>query len=73
LYYARLLVDIAEWHGLDGWFINIESPLNMNQVTVEDFWFWLQCFKQMMHERLPGSLVLWYDSLTMDGKVSFVY
>jgi mannosyl-glycoprotein endo-beta-N-acetylglucosaminidase len=66
---ADKLVAIATWHGFDGWLINIENPLQHAEVTaMQNF---VQYLTQEMHNHLPDSQVIWYDSITNDGKLDW--
>lgn len=60
------VVDIAEYHRFDGWLINIEVALKQ-EGAVEDMRLFVAQLTSEMHRRLPGSLVIWYDSVTKNG------
>ncbi|KAL8051368.1 hypothetical protein ABFX02_06G143700 [Erythranthe guttata] len=63
--YAERLTELAVAMGFDGWLINMEVDLVRAQVPVlEEF---VSHLSQTMHSSLPGSLVIWYDSVTVDG------
>ncbi|TPX70206.1 mannosyl-glycoprotein endo-beta-N-acetylglucosaminidase [Spizellomyces sp. 'palustris'] len=69
-YFADKLVQVAQYYGFDGWFFNIESPVDKpddSHVMIE----FLEYITRKMHEALPGSLVIWYDSLTTEGKIDW--
>ncbi|HEX7243501.1 MAG TPA: endo-beta-N-acetylglucosaminidase [Longimicrobiaceae bacterium] len=68
--YVDLLVGAAEYYGFDGWLWNVEAPLPPN-VSVEAFEDFVKALTHAMHEKLPGSLVIWYDALTVDGDVTY--
>lgn len=69
-FYADILVDIALFYGFDGWFVNIESslPSSIHSFTLARF---LRYLKSQLHSRLPGSILLWYDSLTAAGELKW--
>ena len=54
----------------DGWLLNIETklPTPQHASCLCDF---LKFLTDEMHFHNPGSLVLWYDSVTKDGKLSW--
>jgi mannosyl-glycoprotein endo-beta-N-acetylglucosaminidase len=56
------MVDIAEYYGFDGWFLNIEAPTATPEDAIKMVKF-VHDLTEKMHERLPHSLVMWYDSL----------
>ncbi|KAJ7963921.1 Cytosolic endo-beta-N-acetylglucosaminidase [Quillaja saponaria] len=67
--YAHRLVELAVALGFDGWLINIEVNLDRGQISnLKEF---VNHLSITMHSSLPGSLVLWYDSVTIDGKLSW--
>lgn len=70
-HYADKLVEIAYLYGLDGWFMNFESPLEKTKWSASQLAEFLQYLRQKMHEKLPGSVVIWYDSLTAEGKIDW--
>lgn len=66
---ARQLASVASTHGFDGWLMNIESALDedcepflhklLSKVTEES------------HATVPGSQVIWYDSILGNGKLDW--
>lgn len=69
-FYADKLVAVADGHGLDGWLINIESPLKTEHVV--DFICFLAYLTKHMQARNPSSVVIWYDSVvSSSGKVNW--
>ncbi|KAK4873863.1 hypothetical protein RN001_013223 [Aquatica leii] len=65
--FINVLVDICVLFKLDGWLLNIE-----NEVDEIDF---LQSFvkelTQKIHDKHPGSLIIWYDSVINDGNLKW--
>ncbi|GAM20286.1 hypothetical protein SAMD00019534_034610 [Acytostelium subglobosum LB1] len=68
--FIRKLVDIAKHYRFDGWFINIESPLPSSEYGVR-YQLFLGELTRMMHEEIPGSLMIWYDSVTTEGALKW--
>jgi mannosyl-glycoprotein endo-beta-N-acetylglucosaminidase len=64
------LVDIAQDYDLDGWLINIENTLPTE--CVENVILFLQLLtKEMREVRGVHSQVMWYDAVTMEGKLQW--
>ena len=64
-YFAQKLVDIMDFHGFDGYLINIESDLENPFAMAE----WLELLTTLAHSKNPNSQIIWYDSVTIEGKV----
>ncbi|CAO3638153.1 unnamed protein product [Cunninghamella echinulata] len=72
-FYADKLVAIAKFYGFDGWLFNIESDFFSypipSQYKAQQLVEFLDYFKKKLHSEIPGSKLIWYDSLTRQGKV----
>ncbi|GMI87319.1 Endo-beta-N-acetyglucosaminidase 85A [Hibiscus trionum] len=67
--YAERLAELAVALGFDGWLLNMEVNLDIEQIpNLKEF---VSHLTQTMHSSVPGSLVIWYDSVTIDGTVSY--
>ncbi|XP_022744457.1 cytosolic endo-beta-N-acetylglucosaminidase 1 [Durio zibethinus] len=67
--YAERLADLAVALGFDGWLLNMEVQLDVGQIpNLKEF---VSHLTQTMHSSLPGSLVIWYDSVTIGGNLSW--
>ncbi|KAK4489296.1 hypothetical protein RD792_005100 [Penstemon davidsonii] len=67
--YAERLTELAVALGFDGWLINMEVNLDPGQIpNLKEF---VNHLSQTMHSSLPGSLVIWYDSVTIDGDLNW--
>ncbi|CAA0834429.1 Cytosolic endo-beta-N-acetylglucosaminidase 1 [Striga hermonthica] len=67
--YAERLTELAVVLGFDGWLINMEVTLDPEQIpNLKEF---VSHLSKTMHSSLPGSLVIWYDSVTRDGDLSW--
>ncbi|XP_008454832.3 cytosolic endo-beta-N-acetylglucosaminidase 1-like [Cucumis melo] len=65
--YAERLTELSMALGFDGWLLNMEISVSLEQVThLKEF---VSHLTQSMHSKLPGSLVIWYDSVTVDGQL----
>ncbi|KAE8575778.1 hypothetical protein XENTR_v10003938 [Xenopus tropicalis] len=66
---ADQMVRLAEYYKFDGWFINIENVLS--PVAVSNLPLFLSYLKEQLHERIPGGMVLWYDSVIHEGELKW--
>lgn len=67
--YAERLAELAVDLGFDGWLINMEVELDPAQISnLKEF---VDHLSSTMHSSVPGSQVLWYDSVTIDGKLNW--
>ncbi|GMH04183.1 hypothetical protein Nepgr_006022 [Nepenthes gracilis] len=63
--YAELLAELAVILGFDGWLLNMEVELDVGQIpNLIEF---VSHLTLTMHSSKPGSLVIWYDSVTCYG------
>ena len=61
--YADKLIEIMEYYGFDGYFINQEEAIPVEYVPVMK-----EIMKYMMDK---GAYIQWYDSLTNSGSISY--
>uniref|UniRef100_A0A3B5KFC4 Cytosolic endo-beta-N-acetylglucosaminidase n=1 Tax=Takifugu rubripes TaxID=31033 RepID=A0A3B5KFC4_TAKRU len=66
---ADKLVQICYFYGFDGWLINIENTLS--EIAVQNTPLFLRYLTDQMHQKVSGSLVLWYDSVTENGRLQW--
>ncbi|CAI9768282.1 unnamed protein product [Fraxinus pennsylvanica] len=67
--YAERLTELAVALNFDGWLINMEVTLDPKQIpNLKEF---VSHLSQTMHSSVPGSAVIWYDSVTIDGDLSW--
>ncbi|KAL6980751.1 mannosyl-glycoprotein endo-beta-N-acetylglucosaminidase [Sarracenia purpurea var. burkii] len=67
--YAERLTELASALRFDGWLINMEVNLDVGKIpNLKEF---VSHLTKTMHSSVPGSLVIWYDSVTIDGKLSW--
>lgn len=63
------LVEIAKYHRFEGWLINIENAIDSDKVDMlVDF---VQKLTAAMRSLCPESVVIWYDSVTKEGKLEW--
>ncbi|XP_045593831.1 cytosolic endo-beta-N-acetylglucosaminidase [Procambarus clarkii] len=61
------LVNIARHHKFEGWLFNIENKIDPEQVgQLINF---VKKLTLAMKESCPDALVIWYDSVTIEGKL----
>ncbi|XP_039766941.1 cytosolic endo-beta-N-acetylglucosaminidase [Ornithorhynchus anatinus] len=66
---ADQLVRIAQFFGFDGWLVNIENVLTA--AAVSNAPRFLRYLTEELHRQVPGSLVLWYDSVVEGGQLKW--
>ncbi|XP_002520781.3 cytosolic endo-beta-N-acetylglucosaminidase 1 [Ricinus communis] len=67
--YAERLAELAIALGFDGWLINMEINLDMEKIpNLKEF---VSHLTKTMHFSLPGSLVIWYDAITIHGELKW--
>ncbi|KAJ8764176.1 hypothetical protein K2173_005101 [Erythroxylum novogranatense] len=67
--YAERWAELTVALGFDGWLINMEIKLSVDQIpNLKEF---VSHLTQTMHSSLPGSLVIWYDSVTIYGDLKW--
>ncbi|KAL2101498.1 hypothetical protein ACEWY4_003259 [Coilia grayii] len=66
---ADRLVQISHYYGFDGWLVNIENVLSAT--AVKNMVLFLRYLTDQMHERVPGSVIVWYDSVLKDGSLKW--
>ncbi|XAR65975.1 Mannosyl-glycoprotein endo-beta-N-acetylglucosaminidase [Bertholletia excelsa] len=67
--YAERLTELAAELGFDGWLINVEVNLEVTEIpNLKEF---VSHLTKTMHSSVPGSLVIWYDGITADGKLKW--
>lgn len=66
---ADKLVQISHCYGFDGWLVNIENALS--EAAVKNTPLFLRYLTDQMHERVSGSLVMWYDSVIENGQLKW--
>ena len=55
--------------GFDGWLLNIENPIEKDHIG--NLVYLAQKLTQSMHEAVPNSEVIWYDSVTIYGELKW--
>ncbi|XP_071734387.1 cytosolic endo-beta-N-acetylglucosaminidase 1-like [Rutidosis leptorrhynchoides] len=67
--YAERLSELAVALGFDGWLINMEVSLDIEKIPVlKEF---VGHLTQVMHSSKSGSIVIWYDSVTIEGELNW--
>ncbi|XP_047321135.1 cytosolic endo-beta-N-acetylglucosaminidase 1 [Impatiens glandulifera] len=67
--YADRLTELAVSLGFDGWLINMEVGLEAEKIPfLKEF---VGHLAETMHSSMQGSQVIWYDSVTVDGDLSW--
>lgn len=63
--FAESLVELTKLFGFDGWLLNIENEVKNIDILKE----FVPYFSNLIHKDNPGNLVIWYDSVTVEGKL----
>uniref|UniRef100_A0A0D9WFE0 mannosyl-glycoprotein endo-beta-N-acetylglucosaminidase n=1 Tax=Leersia perrieri TaxID=77586 RepID=A0A0D9WFE0_9ORYZ len=67
--YAERLAELAAYLGFDGWLINFEVKLDIRFIdNLKEF---INHLTKTMHAAVPGSLVIWYDAITVNGDLDW--
>jgi mannosyl-glycoprotein endo-beta-N-acetylglucosaminidase len=67
--FIHQLVLMCEHFGMDGWLINIENKVNSDDVLIlRDF---VAMLTDAMHDKMPHSQVIWYDSVISTGELKW--
>lgn len=66
---ACQLALLARKLNFEGWLVNIEN--NLPSEYVARMVLFLEALTREMHATVPGSKVIWYDSITIDGKLDW--
>ncbi|GJN14109.1 hypothetical protein PR202_gb00891 [Eleusine coracana subsp. coracana] len=67
--YAERLSELAAELGFDGWLINIEVKLDVQYI--ENLKEFVNHLTKKIHADVPGSLVIWYDAITVNGELDW--
>ncbi|XP_060522438.1 cytosolic endo-beta-N-acetylglucosaminidase isoform X2 [Cylas formicarius] len=65
--FAQDLVDLTRIFGFDGWLLNIENEVK-NPKILQEF---VKLFTELIHNDNEENVVIWYDSVTEDGKLQW--
>ncbi len=65
--FALKLVYIAKIARFDGYLINVEIPVEKPGRLVA----WLAFLTVEMNKAIPGSQIVWYDSVVLDGQIRY--
>eukprot|EP00879_Flechtneria_rotunda_P009445 GHRR01009887.1.p1 GENE.GHRR01009887.1~~GHRR01009887.1.p1 ORF type:complete len:846 (+),score=292.20 GHRR01009887.1:222-2759(+) len=64
---ADQLVAIAAHYGFEGWLVNIENSLSLEQVAVMQHF--VGYLRARVHAEIQHGLVVWYDAVTTQGEL----
>lgn len=65
--FAQSLAKLTKIFGFDGWLLNIENKVQNINVLKE----FVPYFTALIHEDNPGNIVIWYDSVTVNGELKW--
>ncbi|CAK9803829.1 Cytosolic endo-beta-N-acetylglucosaminidase [Anthophora plagiata] len=67
--FANALIHVAKFYKFDGWFINIENIIKSDQIN--NLIYFLKYLRERIHEEIRDSEIIWYDSITNEGTLSW--
>lgn len=67
--FAKALCDICHHYNFDGYLLNIENAIAPE--LMEKFLKFLDVFVETLHRTVNSGEVIWYDSVTKDGKLAW--
>ncbi|PFH47313.1 glycoside hydrolase family 85 protein [Amanita thiersii Skay4041] len=71
-HYARVLADLAYQRGFDGYLMNFEWFLFGGAVQARALAAWVSLLREELWKKVgPHAEVVWYDSVTIDGNLSW--
>ncbi len=68
---ADKLAEVAQIYGFEGWFINQETEGTAEQPLTKEHADKMQLFIKYFKEKYPDLRVVYYDSMTVDGKMAW--
>lgn len=68
---ADKLIEVAQTYGFDGWFMNQETEGTKEEPLTKDHADKMQRFLAYYKEKAPELQLVYYDSMTVDGKMDW--
>ena len=68
---ADKLIEVAQTYGFDGWFMNQETEGTQEQPLTKEHADKMQRFLAYYKEKAPDLQLVYYDSMTVDGKMDW--
>ena len=68
---ADKLIEVARTYGFDGWFMNQETEKSGDKTLIKEHAILMQQFLIEMKEKAPDLELVYYDSMTKDGKMDW--
>ncbi|KAL4720943.1 hypothetical protein ACJJTC_002835 [Scirpophaga incertulas] len=65
--FATALVSIAKILKFDGWLLNVENKISNPEALLK----FVKVLHESLHRELPHAVLIWYDSVTVDGNLSW--
>lgn len=62
---AQKLANLCHSFNFEGWLLNVESSVIKSKVPLLKLF--VEKVTQFTHEKVPGSVVIWYDSVIYNG------
>lgn len=68
---AEAMLHLQRKFGFDGWLINIENELTSPKISISIIKQFLSFLTSKSKEYNPYSLIIWYDAVTIEGKLAW--
>jgi len=68
-YFVSCLAAVTVHSDLDGWLINIENPIA--ESMIKNIIYFLKSLKMVLSILGKNSIIIWYDSVTRQGKLDW--
>lgn len=69
LSFCRQICEITKFYGFDGWLLNIENKIREQEVDM--LVYLAQQLTIMIHDAVPESEIIWYDSVICTGELKW--
>ncbi|KAK0168238.1 hypothetical protein PV327_002062 [Microctonus hyperodae] len=67
--FADALIMLAKFYNFEGWLLNVENKIKPD--NIERLLYFVQYLTVEIHNEIPSSEIIWYDSVTVDGNLKW--
>lgn len=67
--FADALIMLAKFYNFEGWLLNVENKIKPD--NIERLLYFVQYLTVGIHNEIPSSEIIWYDSVTVDGNLKW--
>lgn len=61
------MIELCDIFKIEGWLLNIENKVE----NVDTLKMFVKYLTKRIHEKISGSVIIWYDSVTRDGVLAW--